>query len=145
MDERENLTKVAVETDGQIETMWAKPVGRDQLQIRNQPMFAWGLSFDDIVSTKTLDGRLFVDRVVERSGHSTYRLMLNEGVTWEVFEEAWSGLRELGCHYERFTTRFIGVDVPPSTDIYAAYPLFEAGTANGVWLFEEVHVGHALR
>jgi hypothetical protein len=37
------------------------------------------------------------------------------------------------------------VDVPPTTDIYAAYDALSRGEIEGVWDFEEVHVGHQLR
>jgi hypothetical protein len=145
MNDNTGLAKVVVETDGQVETIWAEPVGRNQFRVRNQPLFAMGLSFDDVVSATTRDGLLHLDGVVEHGGHSTYRVMLADKVAWPTFEQTWAPLRAIGCTFERFTERYLGVDVPPQADIYDAYRLLEAGMAAGVWLFEEAHVGHALK
>ena len=144
MAKGENLVKIAVDVDGKIESLWAESVGHNRFRLRNQPALAWGLSFGDVVLGKIVGGRLFVDRVVERGGHSTYRLMLNEGVPWERFESSWAPLRSVGCNFERFTDRLVGVDVRPEADIAEAYRLLERGMSEGTWLFEEVHVGHSL-
>ena len=37
------------------------------------------------------------------------------------------------------------VDVPESEDIYAAYEVLKKGEREGIWLFEEGHVGHKLK
>lgn len=49
------------------------------------------------------------------------------------FEQAWAPLRAIGCTFERFTRRYLGVDVPPEADIYEVYRLLEAGMLVG-WL-----------
>ncbi len=140
------MTKVAVASkSGEIETMWAEVVGPGRYRLRNLPYLAVGLAFDDIVTVKPAETGAWpmLDDVVERSGHSTYRLALPDGQSFEGgFAEAWKPLRQLGCAFERFSDRLAGVDIPPETDVVQAYQLLEQGMADGVWWFDEVHVGH---
>jgi Domain of unknown function (DUF4265) len=139
------LTKVAIKLpDGRLETLWAEPLGPNRYRLMNLPFVALGFSWGDIVTAKGRRGSPIVKGVVKRSGHSTYRITLQDGVQPEAFEGTWRGLREIGCTFERFTSRTVGVDVPPTTDIQAAYQLPEDGMASGTWWFDEVHVGHPL-
>lgn len=81
--------------------------------------------------------------MVERGGHSTYRLFVTDAERLELFLEQWHPLELLGCTLERATERLIGVDVPAEADIHQVYELLEAGQARGVWDFEEAHAGHS--
>lgn len=140
------LSKLALTLpDGSVETLWAEPMGSGRYRLMNLPFVAFGLSLGDIVAAKWRRGPPVFDRVIERSGHSTYRIALQDGVSAEQFDEAWRGLREIGCGIERFTARAFGIDVPPTTDIDATYRLLEDGMASGIWWFDEVHVGHRPR
>jgi hypothetical protein len=140
------MTKVAVASEsGEIETMWAEVIGSGRYRLRNLPYLAVGLALDDIVTVKPAETGEWpmLDEVVERSGHSTYRIALQDGQSFEgAFAKAWNPLRHLGCALERFSDRFAGVDVPTETDVDQAYQLLEQGMADGVWWFDEVQVGH---
>jgi hypothetical protein len=139
------LRKVAVRLpNGDMETIWAEELGAGRYRLMNVPFMAFGLSFADIVSaTEGRDG-IVMQAVVERSGHSSYRVALQVETPPEDPEAVFAGLREIGCGVERFTGRTFGIDVPPATDIDGAYRLLEEGMANGIWWFDEVHVGHPL-
>lgn len=138
--------KIVVTTpEGEVETLWATDEGRDRYRVDNIPLLAFGLSFGDIVRAPVTDGRPTFAEVVEPSGHSTYRLALRDGVDPERFSELTRPLRELGCGFERFTQRMLGVDIPPAVDIYAAYELIDRGMANGTWDFDEANVEHPLK
>jgi hypothetical protein len=89
-------------------------------------------------------GRLKFCQVIEHKGHSTYRLMVSQDAVGPRFESKWRPLAAIGCRYEAASPRFLAVDVPPDTDIYEAYDLIENGQRDGIWLFEEGHVGHPL-
>lgn len=54
-------------------------------------------------------------------------------------------LSSLGCEFEAITERFRAIDVPPPSDIYQVYDVLERGQDQGLWLFEEGHVGHVLK
>jgi len=126
------------------ETVWAEAVASDRYRLRNTPFFAKGVSVEDVVHVRERDDTLFFDAVSLSSGHSTYRVMVDDAAEPGVLEEYWSPLQALGCTYEsaEMNVLLLAVDVPPGVDIYAAYALLEKGEADGVWHFEEGHCGH---
>jgi len=120
---------------------WAEQF--DSRQDRQSAVF--GVSMGDVVRASHRKGQLEFSRVEKRGGHSTYRLMVSPEAIGPTFESRWDRLSEIGCGLERASARFVAVDVPPRTDIYAAYDLIEDGQLAGVWLFEEGHCGHSVR
>lgn len=131
--------------NGEVETLWALVEGRDRYRVDNIPFLAFGLSLGDVVRAPVMDGRPAFAEVLERSGHSTYRLALRDGIDPDSLTELVGPLKAIGCALERFTRRMTGVDIPPTVDIYAAYELIEKGMAAGTWDFDEANVEHALR
>jgi len=127
------------------ESLWARPNGGNRFRLENIPFYAYGVSYHDVVSTVIEEALPFFQGVLERGGHSTYRIFLPEAISEEKFEEYWNGLGSLGCTYERGTDYLIAVDVPPEVDIYTAYEALERGVNAGVWDFEEGHCGHPLK
>jgi Domain of unknown function (DUF4265) len=144
----EGLVKVVFdvpEKDGSVlkaESLWAEPVGDDRYGLRNVPFLLFGFSEQDVITAKEDSGGLAVTGVAARGGHSTYRLVLPEDTTEEVFLQDWTPLRELGCTYKRASRRFVAIDVPPPADIYAVYKALEDGENADRWEFEEGHCGH---
>jgi hypothetical protein len=135
--------KVATPVDGgATETLWAIDEGKGRYRLDNLPYLAFGLSLGDVVSVKRDHGQLVIDQVLARSGHSTYRLALQDALDPDAFVGLCAPLTALGCGLERFTPRMMGVDVPPAVDIGRAYALISGGMATGSWWFDEVHVGH---
>lgn len=144
-----DLVKVAFdrakEDGGGRETMWGERVTESSVRILNIPILVFGVAYHDIFGTKLQNGVIVGAGPILRSGHSTYRLMLSSEAVGKVFEDRWGKLRVIGCWYEEGTERYIAVDVPPETDIYEAYRLFEEGMKDGVWTFDEAFCGHPLR
>jgi Domain of unknown function (DUF4265) len=133
------------EQDGSVyktETLWAEPIGETGCRLRNVPFEVFGFSEQDVVATHERNGVLVVVGIVARGGHSTYRLVLPDDTTEEMFLIGWIPLRELGCTYERATRRFVAIDVPPHADIQAVYRALEEGEKAQLWEFEEGHCGH---
>jgi len=147
--DREGLVKVFFQLEDAptaTESMWAEPMEDGRFRLRNSPFYAFGVSFLDVVyANEAADGGREFAGVAERGGHSTYRVILEEGVTRASFEKKLEDLRRLGCNYECGTHVFFVIDLPPSSDIYAVYKVLEEGQAEGLWEFEEAHVGHELR
>jgi hypothetical protein len=149
---REQLVKVAINLPASdwythaLETMWAEPLAGDHYRLQNVPFYAYGLSFDDVVNAREIGDQLFVQDIVERGGHSTYRVFLSRDVNRDGgrFLESWRPLLEIGVTYEQANDRLLAIDVPDSTDIYRAYELLQRGEEAGVWDFEEAHCGHPL-
>jgi len=149
--EGSDLEKVTVQLgssdwhDHADETLWARPLGGNRFRIQNVPFYACGISYDDVVEAPTLDNQNVVRAVVQRGGHSTYRIFVTKDKSLKRFREFWVPLERLGCTVERATERLFGVDVPPESDIYKVYDLLQAGETALVWDFEEAHVGHPLK
>jgi hypothetical protein len=127
-------------TLGEAEALWAERVP-DGFRIDNVPLVVFGISRGDVVEAEPNGEQLWFSGVVERGGHSTYRVMLAEagGATDEP------GVRDLvalGCGYEALTPRFFAFDVPPQVDVQRVHALLERGLDEGRWTFDEAHHGH---
>jgi hypothetical protein len=143
-----DLVKVTIDLKDDVygvETLWAAPFGGCRYRLRNVPFLAFGFSEDDVVNAAEDAGLLMVLDVAQPSGHSTYRVFLPQSTDEAAFAPLWEPLADLGCTYERANTRLIAIDVPPSTDVYAASEVLERGEQAKQWEFEEGHCGHPLR
>jgi hypothetical protein len=98
--------------------MWASAAGGNRFLILNSPFYVYGISYLDVVSIIIEDGLNRYDHVVDRGGHSTYRIFLVEEKSLQKFDEYWGALKSLGCTFERGTDYLVAVDVPPEADIY---------------------------
>lgn len=152
---RTDYIKICFRTDpadwhgSENEFLWARPLGRveetDVFELQNSPFYVRGVSYLDVVRTINIDGLFEFAGVVARSGHSTYRIIFEEGLA--ASEAWWDKLQNLGCTYESGEfqqKKLFSVDVPESAEIYAVYDILEQGESSGVWIFEEGHVGHPL-
>ena len=101
------------------ESLWAEPLGSNLFRLRNVPFYLYGVSEQDIVKAEENDGRLVLTGIVERGGHSTYRVFLSEQTSEEQFSKGWVSFHEMGCTHERATRRLVAIDVPPHADVYA--------------------------
>jgi hypothetical protein len=123
--------------DGEVETLWANPVGPGQYALDNLPWYAYGVSLGDIVEADadaSGGGRVLAfRRVVRKSGNRTVRVILEVrepgGDAWTFeSERLLARLAELGCGYEGYNRRLVALNVPPASDLAAvAAALTEAG------------------
>lgn len=125
------------------ETMWAETVSPGRYRLRNTPFYAQAVSFEDVVEARFSGAELQFEHAVERSGHSTYRLFVEAGITSPLFRLHWAPLETLGCSFEQ-GGNLLAVDVPREADIHVVYELLEAGARANAWDFEEGHCGHPL-
>lgn len=126
------------------ESIWAEPLGDAQYRLHNVPFYAREVSLGDTVLAKEHDGALWVEKILQRGGHSTYRVFLCDALDMksDAFRIAWKDIEALGCTFENANGRWFAVDIPPDADADSAYELLERGEADGVWTFEEGHCGH---
>ena len=106
--------------DGEVETPWARPLGKDQYELDNIPWFTYGLSLHDVIEARAPTPGEFPEfvRVVRKSGNRTIRLMLDPPADASPESQAvLDRLRELGCGYEGMKHRLIAVDIPPTVDL----------------------------
>ena len=151
-----NLIKVRLAVDpdswhgATSEGIWTrliKPLsGKAIVIVDNIPFFTKSLSFQDKISVVPFKDEIVFEAVVERGGHSTYRVFIQDPDQSSL--EGLQGLKKFGCDWE--LTQFNGgnlyaIDIPPQADIYEAYALLLKGQLDGTWLFEEGYVGHRLR
>lgn len=134
------------------ESVWIEPLADTSeegvFRLLNTPYFARGLSWGDVVRAVPSDDGLRFEfkEVVSRSGHSTYRILVDANDL--RFSEILTQLESLGSSFERidFGARHLyALDVHPEADIYQVYATLEGGERLGVLEFEEGHVGHILR
>jgi hypothetical protein len=121
------------------ETVWAEPIGSSLYRIANTPFFAYGLSAEDIVSAEPVEGVLTFAGVSRRGGHSTYRLLLPEGSSYETpeFLKYWKALEDMGCTYESARETWLAVDVPANVDFDECCSALERGHEDGIWSLDE--------
>jgi hypothetical protein len=145
-----NLVKVIVPLersdwhDHTTESMWATPLTDGLLRLENVPFYAYGLSFGDSVQAIMKGTEREFATVIQRGGHSTYRIFVTAAQPLERFHELCEPLLAMGCTLERATERLFAVDVPPAADIRSVYRRLEHGQKAGLWDFDEGHVGHAV-
>jgi hypothetical protein len=131
------------------EGVWVKlikPVADKAIvEVSNIPFFSTALSFGDKILIAFRNNEVVFESVVERGGHSTYRIFFQN----PNGHEARTLLRfnELGCDWESASFnggKLFALDIPPHVSIYDIYEMLESGEKEGVWLFEEGFVGHLL-
>jgi hypothetical protein len=132
------------ESEGEIahENLHVVQIGQNRLMVDNSPFYTYDISFRDVVAAVPDGARLLFERVLERGGHSTYRIKLPAGMDHSYFLIHWSVLEALGCSYEGSSAasrRLYAIDVPPEADIDEVYRQLEEGEHEGRWEFEEGH------
>lgn len=130
------------------EWLWASNCGGNRFIIENIPINVYGISYHDIVSAVINDDQVLQYRdVVEKGGHSLYRIIINRGYNVDDFRKRWKMFEDVGCSYEsnKNPERVFAINVPPDADVYFVYDLLEQGVEDGVWDFEEANFEHSLR
>lgn len=142
----EKRTKVVFSLDRgeagfDTESVWAERISDNRFRILNSPFFVFGISYEDVVEAEPEAEIFRFTKVLQRSGRSTYRIILQGGHTIDDqdFTARWQPFRDHGCTYENANDRYIAVDMPPKTDVALLYRLLQDGEDEGVWVFEEGH------
>jgi Domain of unknown function (DUF4265) len=116
-------TKVQLSDEhGNVETLWADPLGGDLYRLDNTPWYACRVSCGDVVEARTKEpgGVPIFVRVVEKSGYRTIRLILKLPADKSPESQAvLDHLREMGCTYEGANPRFLAIGIPPVVDLEA--------------------------
>ena len=121
MNKTEGMVKIRLRGPyaGDVETLWAVPVGVNLYRLDNSPFFAYGVSWQDVVEAlPSSDQFLEYVRCIRKSGNRTLRIIFqdyktNDQPAQEILRE----LKNLGCSYEGMQPRMISVNVPPGTDL----------------------------
>lgn len=122
----EKLLKLQFDVEGgDVETLWAEPLGGRLYRLDNSPFYAYGVSWRDVVEAdpEVDDGLPVFRRVVEKSGHRTVRVLVERP---DELDRLRSGITELGCTFEGAWSRLISVDVPPEVELESVRRFLEA-------------------
>lgn len=124
-----DMVKVAlIDEEGDVETLWATPLGGELYRLDNIPFYAYGVSWLDVVEAPLDAGGLpTFRRVAEKSGHRTVRVRQDDTRAPEA-KPLLESLSKLGCTYEGSAPSLLAVDVPPKASLEdVARYLVEAG------------------
>lgn len=133
------------DSGGEAEWLWAEADDRNRFVLRNVPVFAFGISYGDVVNVSVQDGVLVFENVAERGGHSTYRIYATKDRRAPEVVSLVERLKSMGCDIEVAMNRIVAVDVLPASDIHAVYKVLLEATESGLIDFEEGHCGHPLQ
>ncbi len=84
------------------EVVFGKKIGDNLYKIHNSPFFTFGYSYLDIVVTENNSEYPYPLIIYknQESGHSTYRILRNPNIHFDVFNKFWLILEKMGCSYE---------------------------------------------
>jgi uncharacterized protein DUF4265 len=118
---RDNQVKVQLSgPEGEVETLWAFPLGDDLYELDNTPWYAYRVSWHDIIEARPQEADGFPEfvKVVRKSGYRTVRLILDPPADKDSNSQAiLDRLIQLGCSYEGANPAYIAIDIPPATDL----------------------------
>lgn len=123
----ENLEKIHADLPNHWaiggESIWATPLGNDLYRIENVPFYAYGLNFLDVVYATPDSGDTIpeIRKVVNPSGHRTYRILFSKDTAREKQKELLDSLTKYEASYERADSTLVAVDIKPSGDYLAVY------------------------
>lgn len=118
--------------------LWADPVGPSLFRIRALPTFADDISLFDIVHVSEFDDRLFVDDIVEESGHSTLRVILFDNSAHDRLLQICKDANCLIAHTE--IPGLFAIDVSPEQSLVSLLRDLQSGRETGMWDMDEASV-----
>ena len=123
-----------------IESVWAIPIAKNHFKIDNILFYAPEYSLGDIVSVQNKDGELFVNGLIEESGHSTVRIIFNDK---DDVQKTRTELKNLGCDSEISDVPIlISVDIPSSISYSLVKAFLDEGEKLKKWSYEEACIAH---
>lgn len=134
----EDLTRVHVDLPDNPnaggESMWARPLGNDLYELRNNPFYAYGLNFLDIVRAvpSAPDRKPSVLQVVRRSGHRTIWVTFVDNSSPDERAERLTILNGWRAFFEGADGTYFVLDVEPEGDFAAVMAQLSAWRDEGV-------------
>lgn len=93
----------------EFEQMWARQLSASTFEICCIPFIAYDLALGDIVEARP--DQYVIERVVESSGHHTFRTWLSEADNDEIRDSLIAEIRRLGALWEWASPRLVAIDV----------------------------------
>lgn len=115
------------------EEVEATEVGDHLYRLETAPSFAFGLATGDVVRVAHYGADMWIEEIVEPSGHSTVRVVSLGSNSVDAPKKA---LEDLGCStFKSLIDGMIVVDVPPTVDFDLVRSYLVAGREESVWDF----------
>ena len=148
-----NHAKIGIETkyddsdEIEVEFLWADHLEGNRYQLKNFPFFAYGVSFNDIVEAEIKyddDPFPYFTKVLEKSGHRTIRMILDEPAKESTrSKNILSQLESMDCGYEGSNGEvYFVINVQPHCDYYAVRDFLKDENIRWEYAdptYEEVH------
>lgn len=119
------------------ESLWADQISKNIYQIKNIPIFAYGINFDDRVRVEEdEEGILQVTEVVKQSDHRTVRVLFLDNKSGE---ENYARLKEWkgkGIGSEQWNDTLYSLNVTPARDYEKFLDVLDIYEEQGLIAFE---------
>jgi hypothetical protein len=113
------------------EDLWGRAASGGQVIIESVPFFAKGIARGDkVVVARSEAGLLAVNAVVERGGHSTFRIWLPEGLVPSA-DQLVGNLERIGAVVEVTLERLLAIDAAPEHES-AIWDYLQGGLQQGM-------------
>jgi len=96
-----------------------------------------GVALGDLVSIDVVDEQKWFRAVEERGGHSTIRLVMEDGKANGDFLAEWPRFQVLSCTHQASSDGLYLVDVPNVDKVAEAVAIAIDGERRGLWQYEE--------
>jgi hypothetical protein len=95
--------------------------GEDLYEIRNSPVYAYGLNFLDLVRAieRAPDLKPVITELVQSGGHSTLRIFFSSSFAKDERLDLLRSLNDLKAYFEQATASYFAIDVEPEGDYRA--------------------------
>lgn len=114
------------------EELWATPVEGGCFRLDSTPFFVKDIAAGDVIATVTTEEGLYTfQKIISRSGNSSFRIWLHDVVAHDGVKIV-EALRELGVHVEITLGRLIAINVSPDRE-NEIWEYLEAGRGRGDW------------
>jgi hypothetical protein len=102
-----------LEADGETqwwEQLWSRQLADDRFELCCIPFYAYNLALGDVVETDaTGEHRYVIQRVVQPSGHFTFRVWFGDSSHPTVRDEVLGEINRLGCLFEWFSPNLLAI------------------------------------
>ncbi|MFB7557079.1 DUF4265 domain-containing protein [Streptomyces brevispora] len=123
-----------------FEELKVKSVGNHQYELLSPPAFAKRLAVGDVIRVLHHGSpeEIWVDSVIESSGHSTVRVVFFRAAGQDPEDNLRRELDRLGAQiHETSFHGMIAVDIPGTADYEAVRAVLEEGESRNLWEFDE--------
>jgi hypothetical protein len=141
----EGLVRIRVPIDSggeegaEQDALWAEPLGSERYRVESCPFLAYGISRDDVVRAAGAGGGdPVLEHVVEKGGHRTLRIALDDEVSLDQPDVAalLGRLVDFGCTWEAARPKLVALDLPPAVEVARVVAHLEAMRRDGTLLWE---------